>query len=225
MSSNILSKIGMGGSNPKIFTICNKKNVIRNENIPHLLLDNNNNFRVLVKCKKLDEKIKNGIINKYKSNNSGKLKNYTNILNNEVYLKYISIEYKKEKVIIDLEDLEIKENVSLEYLDYFDLDNLEGIKYENISISKKMNSDLGLFISGKNVKAFKVLERIIKIELENNIITIRIAKDRKNLILRNSIEISYTNLNEMINYSGLLMRNDTYYLNKIKELKQINELK
>ena len=140
----------MGGSNPKIFTICNKKNVIRNENIPHLLLDNNNNFRVLVKCKKLDEKIKNGIINKYKSNNSGKLKNYTNILNNEVYLKYISIEYKKEKVIIDLEDLEIKENVSLEYLDYFDLDNLEGIKYENISISKKMNSDLGLFISGKN---------------------------------------------------------------------------
>lgn len=217
MESNV-NKLGCGGPNPKIITFNNKKIVLSGEENSFLLFDNNNGFRIVAKCKKIDENIKKAILNKYKSNNSGKVKSYTNILNNEIYFKFISIEYKNEIMVIDMDDLEKKEVVSLDYLDYFDLDNLEGVKYKHINISKIKNSNLGLFIGGKYIKNYKTLERIIKINLENNDLIIRLAKDRKNLILRNSIDIEYSNFNELINYSGMLLRSDNYYIEKIKEL-------
>jgi hypothetical protein len=217
MESNV-NKIGCGGPNPKIKTFNNKKYMLSGEENSFLLLDNNDGLRIIAKCKKIDEKIKNLILDKYISNNSGKVKNYSNILNNEIYLKFISIEYNNEIMIIDMDDLEEKEIVTLDYLDYFELDKLEGVTYKHIKISKIKNSNLGLFIGGKNIKNYKTIERIIKINLKNNELIIRLAKDRKNLILRNSIDIEYNNLNDLINYSGMLLRSDNYYLEKIKEL-------
>lgn len=212
-------KLGCGGSNPKIITINKKKIQLEGEEKNFLLLDNNEGFRIIAKCKKLSEKIRESILNKYKSNNSGKVKNYTNILTNEVYLKLISIEFNNEILIIDMNDLKEKEIVSIEYLDNLDLENLEGIKYNHINISKVKNSPIGLFINGKNIKSYKTIDRIIKIKLKNNDLTIRLAKDKRNLILRNSIEIECTNLNDLINFSGILLRKDNYYLDKIEELK------
>jgi hypothetical protein len=217
-------KLGCGGSNPKIITTNKKKIQLEGEEKIFLLLDNNEGFRIIAKCKKLSEKIRESILNKYKSNNSGKVKNYTNILTNEVYLKLISIEFNNEILIIDMNDLKEKEIVSIEYLDNLDLDNLdlenlEGVKYNHINISKVKNSPTGLFINGKNIKSYKTIDRIIKIKLKNNDLTIRLAKDKRNLILRNSIEIECTNLNDLINFSGILLRKDNYYLDKIEELK------
>ena len=212
-------KLGCGGSNPKIITMNKQKIQLEGEYKIFLLLDNNDGFRIIAKCKKLSEKSRESILNKYRSNNSGKVKNYTNILMNEVYLKLISIEYNNEILIIDMNDLKEKEIVSIDYLDNLDLDNLKGIKYNHINISKVKNSPIGLFINGKNIKSYKTIDRVIKIKLKNNDLTIRLAKDKRNLILRNSIEIECTNLNDLINFSGILLRKDNYYLDKIEELK------
>jgi hypothetical protein len=212
-------KLGCGGSNPKIITMNKQKIQLEGEYKIFLLLDNNDGFRIIAKCKKLSEKSRESILNKYRSNNSGKVKNYTNILMNEVYLKLISIEYNNEILIIDMNDLKEKEIVSIDYLDNLDLDNLKGIKYNHINISKVKNSPIGLFINGKNIKSYKTIDRVIKIKLKNNDLTIRLAKDKRNLILRNSIEIEYTNFNDLINFSGILLRKDNYYLDKIEELK------
>tara|TARA_B110000858_G_C17739871_1_gene444409 strand:+ start:121 stop:771 length:651 start_codon:yes stop_codon:yes gene_type:complete len=212
-------KLGCGGSNPKIITMNKQKIQLEGEYKIFLLLDNNDGFRIIAKCKKLSEKSRESILNKYRSNNSGKVKNYTNILMNEVYLKLISIEYNNEILIIDMNDLKEKEIVSIDYLDNLDLENLEGIKYNHINISKVKNSPIGLFINGKNIKSYKTIDRVIKIKLKNNDLTIRLAKDKRNLILRNSIEIEYTNFEDLINFSGILLRKDNYYLDKIEELK------
>ena len=212
-------KLGCGGSNPKIITMNKQKIQLEGEYKIFLLLDNNDGFRIIAKCKKLSEKSRESILNKYRSNNSGKVKNYTNILMNEVYLKLISIEYNNEILIIDMNYLKEKEIVSIDYLDNLDLDNLKGIKYNHINISKVKNSPIGLFINGKNIKSYKTIDRVIKIKLKNNDLTIRLAKDKRNLILRNSIEIEYTNFNDLINFSGILLRKDNYYLDKIEELK------
>ena len=212
-------KLGCGGSNPKIITMNKQKIQLEGEDKIFLLLDNNEGFRIIAKCKKLSEELRESILDKYRSNNSGKVKNYTNIVIKEVYIKLISIEYNNEILIIDMNDLKEKEIVSLEYLDNLDLDNLKGIKYNHINISKVKNSPIGLFINGKNIKSYKTIDRIIKIKLKNNDLTIRLAKDKRNLILRNSIEIEYTNFNDLINFSGILLRKDNYYLDKIEELK------
>jgi len=93
-------KLGCGGSNPKIITMNKQKIQLEGEDKNFLLLDNNEGFRIIAKCKKLSEELRESILDKYRSNNSGKVKNYTNIVIKEVYIKLISIEYNNEILII-----------------------------------------------------------------------------------------------------------------------------
>lgn len=215
------TRIGGGGPNIKIINLFSEKHLLKYPELDYLLLCDNKDLEIKAKCWKLPDKIKNSILDRYKSNNSGKFETYKRILENEIYLKYVSIKFKNEYLIIDMDDLQIKEDSDIFDLDDFNLeDKILDKKYNYINYNKKRNTKLGLYIGGNDIPAIKATERIIKIKTNDDEFIIRLCKDRKNLINRNSIEIKVNNLLKSINYTGVFIRENTYYRKEITNLKQ-----
>ena len=213
------TRLGGGGPNPKILNLFSNKILLKEPELEYLLLSDNKDFEIKAKCWKLPEKNKELILARYK--NSGKHKSYNRILNNEIFFKYILIKYKNEYVVFDMEDLQMKEEENLSELDHYELPNSESnIKLKKINIVKKKNSNKGLYIAGKDLDPIKATERVIRIKTIDDEINIRLCKDRKHVINRNSIEIKIKNLLKALNYTGVFIRDNLYYRNAIIDLKE-----
>jgi len=206
-----------GGSNIKIQTIFNKKYSLKSTNDIILLLDNNDkneHLQIKAKCWNISQNIINNGLRKYILNKSAKVNKYKSILENQIFFRYIYISFKQKNIILDMEDMEFKEYSSLADLNMFSLQQTEINKnMKVIGVSKKRCSDKGLYISGNITNPIKVLNRIITFYTKEGKITLRCAKDRKNLINRNSINlIAYGNI-DWNNYSGALVRRELELLN------------
>ena len=213
--------LGGGGPNPKIINLFSDKSILKSPEFDYLLLADNKELEIRTKCWKLPDDIIESIIGRYKNNNSGKVKSYSRILNNEIYFKYISIKYKNEYVVFDMDDLQLKEEENLDDLDNYNLSNSDSnIKLKFINIVKKKNSSKGLYMMGNHIDPIKSTERIITIKTIDGEINIRLCKDRKHIINRNSIEIKINNLLKSINYSGVFIRDNLHYRNAIIDLKE-----
>lgn len=177
------------------------------------LLDNNDDLTIKAKCWKLPESIIEEKLERYIRNKSNKVERYRRVLSLSLYLKYIKINFKNSEIIIDMDDLDIKKFTNNEDLNNYSLPNVDNEEFEDISITKKRSSNVGLCI-GKNITdPLRVTNRIITLYTSDGKINLRLAKDRKNIINRNSIDISGDNMN-WSRYKGVLISRDDFTFNE-----------
>ncbi|MBA42393.1 MAG: hypothetical protein CMF62_00100 [Magnetococcales bacterium] len=141
-------------------------------------------------------------LNKLNNNKRTKLKK---LLQEATYFKYIKIQINDEVVIYDMDTLEQVQYNPIELKNY----NLQKVskKYNNIIESKIRRAKIGLFGNKMHYTSLKCIEKIINIKLVNNKeINLRIARDRDNLIYRNSISIEKINIPSNDMYGALIRK-------------------
>jgi hypothetical protein len=89
----------------------------------------------------------------------------------------------------------------------YTLPKIENV-YKNIKESKIKRSNNGLFGSKINYTSIKCIEKIINLKLDDNIISLRLAKDRENILYRNSITIIKCDNLDINKMYGALIRNE-----------------
>ena len=207
--------MGIGGPNlntrplfGEVFSFMSKKKL----NIDVLsLVSNNDDLDIKAKCWKLPESLVEEKLERYIRNKSNKVERYRRVLSLSWYLKYIKIKYKSSEIIIDMDDLDIKKFTNKDDLNNFNLPENEETEFENISITKKRSSDIGLCLGNTITQPLRVTNRIITLYTSDGKINIRLARDRKNVINRNSIDISGDDMN-WSRYTGVLISRDDFEL-------------
>lgn len=204
---------GGGGPNPKLKTVSGETYFMNNKVGNYLLLDNNNSFeRLQIKCRlwKLNDELINESIERYRKNNSSKTEKYYNILKNSVYFRYMEICFRDDRVLIDMNDLSVRRFTNRTEFKSYDLPEEESYMFNDFELTKKKNYyKKGLLIGENYTEPVRLTQRNIKITLSNKSkLIIRLARDRKNVVNRNCIELSYEGEIDFDNYSGLLIKKE-----------------
>ena len=135
-----------------------------------------------------------------------KIPKYQNALYQTTYFKYVQITCNKKSFIIDMDDLLFK-TYDKDKLKTNTLETNNDMNIPNVKISKIRRSKFGLHtIQGDYLNKGKTIERIIEIDTLNEIVYIRLAKDRDNLIDRNSISVKISSNGKK--YYGAFVREE-----------------
>jgi hypothetical protein len=154
-----------------------------------------------------------------KINNRTKKNAIKTLLKEATYFKYIKIQLNNETVIYDMDTLEqVKYEPSK-----FKTHTLEkdSASFDQIKESKIVRSKEGLFGSSINYTSIKCIEKIVSLKLSNDtVIKVRLAKDRKNILYRNSISLVDIGDIKIITLHGALVRKEIIEVAFNKDLKQ-----
>ena len=209
-------KFSCGGPNIKIKPLFGDIYYLSSDCGTFMLLDNNNKknrLSIKAECWNLSEDLIETSLDKYIKNNSNKVDRYKKVLSSSLYMRYIQINYNNNSVVVDLKDMGFKEYTNSYDLKNYDLPSTDLLEeYQNFEVSKKSSSKNGLIIGGEKTPAIKIVERNIKINTNEGEIEIRLARDRKHIINRNSIDITASSNINWYNYSGLLIRENEIFL-------------
>lgn len=155
------------------------------------------NIKVYGKCWFLPEEYKNAVIGKYKKNKLERHERIQNALENATYFKYIIFmtqdSVKRETIIIDMDDLAIKDFTDLANYKKHLLEtdfNYKNIDNHKIKVSKIRKSSSGIYFIKNNTKSSnsQVLERFVTVTHNNQeLINFRLCRDRKDILTRNAI--------------------------------------
>lgn len=127
-------------------------------------------------------------------------------LENATYFKYIEFVVGNNMLIIDMENLEPRQFTSLQDVDNCCLSPVSMREVSKMSgrikLTKIKRTSRGLF--GKSQGTETTIERMVYLYTRYGILRVRLAKDRNNLIYRNSVEVKIDNNRNM--YYGALIR-------------------
>ena len=98
----------------------------------------------------------------------------------------------------------------LEYLNKHVLPNIIKPNYKrDIGITRIDNSKKGLFTNYRITDSRTTQQRLITINTNEGPIVFRLARDKKNILHRNSIEMRFKYKAELSKYKGLIIKRDS----------------
>jgi len=204
---------GGGGGDPHIEPLIGVNyDLPHNDNSYILFATKDNSLVVKAKCWYLPEKYITRIVDKYEKNNYfARALRYKEALEEGTFFKYIKFRFKQHIFIIDMDDLKIKKYTSPDDLDDYILPDIESKPKlgKDIGISHIDKSKNNLFLRTDCRESDSVLQRIVSLNTNKGSIIFRLAKDDKDFINRNSINVSFKFKNVNINnYYGILVREE-----------------
>jgi hypothetical protein len=201
-----------GGGDPHITPFLGKKYDLPHTEDTFLWFDNNNKYdrlTVKVKCWHLPKDTINLIYNRLVYNKLTRAEKYKQILDTATYFKYVKFEYNGFTIIIDMDNLYFRK-----YTNEDDLknNNLPEIQYANhdmsIGVSKIKLSNKGLYSKQSYIKSNKTIERTITVNTRNGFVRFTLARDRTNVIYRNSIEVNFQRKIDLQKCDGIIISRD-----------------
>ena len=133
------------------------------------------------------------------------------MLEHGTYFKYIKFEYKGHVVIVDMEDLQLKEFTNNYDLNKHILPNIDRQTNYNkdIGVTRIDSAKKGLFTNYRFTENNSTQQRVITINTNEGPIVFRLARDKKNILHRNSIEMKFKYSAELRKYKGLIIKRDS----------------
>ena len=203
-----------GGGDPHINPLIGKPYTLPKTEDTFLLIDNkvdHDRLTIKGKCWYLPKEQYQDPLNRAFDRNTSKLNKLKDLFENGTFFKYIKIEYKGKEVIIDMDDLALKENGGKSALYGGCLENSASTRFkygDMINVNGITGSDKGLYTATHQTilhdKAYRTIKRIIDINTLDNKISIELLRDRKNISRRNSIKLTISgNTNQ---FNGCLIR-------------------
>jgi len=201
-----------GGGDPHITPFIGNTYDLPHTEDTFLYFDNNDKydrFIVKVKCWKLPKDYVNSVIERMRYNKLERVDRCQKILEHGTYFKYIKFEYNNQELIIDLDDLEFRE-----YTNGYDLfqNSLPRIrkpeKNKYIGVSRIENSRKGLFTNVGFTNNTSTQQRLITVHTNEGTIIFRLAKDKRNVFTRNSIQMTFKYEIDYNNYKGIIIKQD-----------------
>jgi hypothetical protein len=211
------------GGDPHIKPIIGRQYDLPHNETSYMLLNiAEENLSIVGQCWKLPESQYSQQLNRIKD--KSRKNSIKTLLNEATYFKYIKIQLNNEIVIYDMDTLE---QVKYEPTKFINHSLEKDIKrYEQIKESQIVRAIEGLFGTSINYTSIKCIEKFISLQLTNgNILKIRLAKDRGNILYRNSIsivdtnDIQYNNIN-INNMHGALVRKEIVEVDFTKNLEK-----
>ena len=181
-----------------------------------LLIDNKvEHDRLIIKgkCWYLPKEQYQDPLNRAFDRNTSKLNKLKDLFENGTFFKYIKIEYKGKEVIIDMDDLSLKNYDGKANLYGGKLPASESTRFkygDMLTVGGITGSDKGLYTATSTTvshdTAYRTIMRTIEINTLDNKLTIELARDRKNIARRNSIKLSING--NASKFGGALIRKD-----------------
>ena len=206
-----------GGGDPHMNPLIGKPYTLPKTEDTFLLIDNKvEHDRLIIKgkCWYLPkEYYSKSILRAYDHKNDSRANKLKDLFENGTFFKYIKIEYKGKEVIIDMDDLSLKnyDGKANLYSGSLPPSDKQGFKYgDMLTVGKIIGSKKGLYTATSTKTthdtAYRTIMRTVEINTLDNNLTIELARDRKNIARRNSIKLSVNG--NIGKFGGALIRKD-----------------
>ena len=205
-----------GGGDPHMNPLIGKPYTLPKTEDTFLLIDNKvEHDRLIIKgkCWYLPKEQYQDPLNRAFDRNTSKLNKLKDLFENGTFFKYIKIEYKGKEVIIDMDDLSLKNYDGKANLYGGKLPASESTRFkygDMLTVGGITGSEKGLYTATSTKTshdtAYRTIMRTVEINTLNNKLTIELARDRKNIARRNSIKL-FINGNAS-KFGGALVRKD-----------------
>jgi len=208
--------ISGAGGDPHMNPLIGKPFTLPKTEDTFLLIDNKvDHDRLIIKgkCWYLPKEQYQDPLNRASDRNASKLNKLKDLFENGTFFKYIKIEYKGKEVVIDMDDLSLKNYDGKANLYSGKLPNSDkqGFKYgDMLTVGRITGSDKGLYTATSTKTShdtsYRTIMRTVEINTLDNKLTIELARDRKNIARRNSIKLSVNG--NASKFGGALIRKD-----------------
>jgi len=207
---------GGGGGDPHMNPLIGKPYTLPKTEDTFLLIDNKvDHDRLVIKAKCWylpKEQYQDPLVRAF-DRNASKHNKLKDLFENGTFFKYIKIEYKGKEVIIDMDDLSLKnyDGKANLYSGSLPPSDKQGFKYgDMLTVGKIIGSKKGLYTATSTKTthdtAYRTIMRTVEINTLDNNLTIELARDRKNIARRNSIKLSVNG--NIGKFGGALIRKD-----------------